>query len=428
MKRNIRAILFILLVISIATIATGGYEESKKARSKEDLYAQVELFADAVSIIRNDYVDEADSKKLIYGALKGMLSSLDEFSQFMEPDEFKEIELETKGEFGGIGIEISMRDGIITVITPIAGSPADAAGIKPQDKIVRIDGKITKKMSLTEAVKMMRGNPGTTVNLTVWREKDQSILELKIKRDIIKISSVKKASFIEDKIGYVKLVEFQEKASRELEEALKRLESGGMDSLILDLRNNPGGLLESAVQISEKFLPKDKIIVSIKGRLASQNVVFKSSGKALHPDYPVIVLVNEGSASASEIVAGALQDNKRGVVMGTKTYGKGSVQTVIPLKDGSAVRLTTASYFTPDGRSIRGGGIIPDVVVEPEELKAKEEAALIFERFEEQKPETQKEKKAKETKPAVQEKPEERDAQLERAVDLMKALKIYKSK
>ncbi|MDP3804809.1 MAG: S41 family peptidase, partial [Candidatus Omnitrophota bacterium] len=337
-------ILFIIaLAVSISSFAASGYEQSKaeKKGSKDDLYNQVELFSDAISMIRSDYVDEVESKKLIYGALKGMLSSLDDFSQFMEPDEYKEIKLETKGEFGGVGIEISTKDGVLTVIAPISGTPADLAGIKPGDNIVRIDGKITKDMRLSDAVKLMRGSPGTQVTLTIWREKDERILELAIKRDTIKIKSIKKAVLLEDKIGYIKLVEFQEKTPRDMEEALKKLEADGMDSLILDLRNNPGGLLDVAVDVAEKFLPKGSTIVSIKARLPSQNAVFKSTGRFPHPPYPIIVLANEGAASASEIVAGALQDNKRGIILGTKTFGKASVQTVIPLKDGSALRLTS---------------------------------------------------------------------------------------
>lgn len=413
MRKRTRAVFLILAIISISSFAIGGYDEAKreKTKSKDDLYAQIELFADAVSLVRSDYVDDVESKRLVYGALKGMLSSLDDFSQFMEPDEFREIKLETKGEFGGIGVEISMKEGVLTVIAPIAGAPADTAGIKSGDKIVKIDGRITKEMTINDAVKMMRGEPGTLLTLTVWREKDQKVLDVSIKRDTIRIQSVKKASLLEDKIGYVKLAEFQEKSPRDMEDALKKLEADGMDSLILDLRNNPGGLLDTAVAVAEKFLPKDKDIVSIKGRLPTQNLVFKSSGKHPHPEYPLIILVNEGSASASEIVAGAIQDHKRGVIMGVKTFGKGSVQTVIPMRDGSALRLTTASYFTPAGRMIRDQGVLPDVVVEREGDKAKvgEVERDIFEKLEKKK-----------------ESPEpEYDNQLARAVDLMKALKVY---
>ena len=422
MSKRFKIVLLVIAVIMISSLTMGGYEAPKgnKTQSKEDLYSQVELFSDAISSIRNDYVEEVDSKKMVYGALHGMLSSLDDFSSFMDPDEYKEVSAEAKGEFGGIGIEITSKDGIITIIAPIAGTPADNAGIKPGDKIVRINGKSTKDMTLNDAVKIMRGDPGTQLTLTIWREKEEKVLEISIKRAVIKINSIKDAYLIEDKIGYVKLIEFQEKCAHELDEALKKLEAQGMNSLILDLRNNPGGLLDSAIDIGERFLAKDKVIVSTKSRTPAQNVVYKSSGNFKRSDYPLIVLINEGSASASEIVAGALQDNKRAVLLGTKTFGKGSVQTVIPLKDNSALRLTTASYFTPSGKSIMHQGVVPDVIVESEEPKEKkEEGPDIFEKIEES-------KTAKSGGKTVKAKEKiEYDNQLERAVDLAKALKVY---
>ncbi|MDO8535873.1 MAG: S41 family peptidase, partial [Candidatus Omnitrophota bacterium] len=344
-----------------------------------------------------------------------------DFSQFMDQDEYKELTSEARGEFGGIGIEITMKDGILPVITPMAGTPAESAGIKPGDKIVRINGGTTKNMRLSEAVKIMRGEPGTQIILTVWREKEEKVFDVSIKRANIKINSIKDACLIEGKIGYIRLVEFQEKCARELETALKKLEGEGMDSLILDLRNNPGGLLESAIDVSEKFIPKDEIIVSTKSRSSAQNVVYRSKGILTHPSWPLIVLVNEGSASASEIVAGAVQDNKRGVILGAKTFGKASVQTVIPLKDNSALRLTTAHYFTPSGKSISKQGVVPDVAVDLEELKEKKKPSSdIFDNIDKSK-EVKKELKVPAPKEAV-----ERDNQLERAIDLMKAIKVYK--
>lgn len=422
MRRSANVILAAAILLFISSAAIGAPEKgaADKAKTKDGLYEQVELFADAISAIRQDYVDDIDSKKLIYGAMQGMLSSLDDYSQFMEPDEYKEIQVETKGEFGGIGVEISSREGILTIITPLAGTPADTAGLRPNDKVVKIDGNITKNLTLNEAVKLMRGKAGTSVTLTIWR--DRNVFDVTIKRDNIQVHSIKKADIIEDKVGYIKLVEFQENTARDLDEALKKLEARGMDALILDLRNNPGGLLDGAIDVSERFLPKDKVIVSIKAKSPKQAEVFKSSGKAVHPDYPLIVIVNEGSASASEIVAGAIKDNKRGIIIGAKTYGKASVQTVIPLKDGSALRLTTALYLTPNGKLIKGEGIIPDVIIERGPLeKKKGEAEEIFERLEDEsvnKP--VKEKPAE--KPAV-----EKDNQLESAVNLMKAIKIYKA-
>ncbi|MCM8761128.1 MAG: S41 family peptidase [Candidatus Omnitrophica bacterium] len=426
MKKCIKGALAITTIILVASVAMGGFEKTaadkdrEKAKSKDNLYQQVELLADAISIVRSDYVDEVDSKKLIYGALKGMLSSLDDYSQFMEPDEYDEIKVETRGEFGGVGVEISLRDGILTVVSPIAGTPAEAAGIKAGDKIVKIDGKITKKMTLSEAVKLMRGKPGTMVTLTIWREGERNIFDVPIKRALVKVTSIKKADFIEDKIGYIKMVEFQENTTRDLDASLRKLESQGMDSLILDLRNNPGGLLEGAVDVAERFLPKDKVIVSIKARVPSENAIFKSSGRFNRGDYPLIVIVNEGSASASEIVAGAIKDNKRGIVIGTKTFGKASVQTVIPLKDGSALRFTTASYLTPSGKLIKNEGIMPDVVVERDRSETKKKDVVdIFEEVE------QIDSKRPQEQKAILE--EQKDNQLDAAVNLMKAIKVYKS-
>lgn len=427
MKRLKIAALAAIAFILIASAAMCGFGKDKD-KNKEA--GELELFADAVSLIRSDYVDEVDSKKLIYGALKGMLSSLDDYSSFLEPDELEEIKSETKGEFGGIGIEISLEDGVLTVITPIIGTPAEKAGIKPGDKVVKIDGKITRSITLDDAVKEMRGRPGTRVTLTIWRDKEQKMLEIPIARAIIKIRSIGEAKLVDGKIGYIKLIEFQEKmALRELDESLKKLESQGMDSLVLDLRYNPGGLLDEAVDVCERFLAKDKVIVSIKSRVPEQNTVFKSSGKFTRRDYPVIVLVNDGSASASEIVAGAIQDNKRGLILGTKTYGKASVQTVMPLADGSGLRLTTAAYLTPSGKLIKGKGIMPDVVVEEGDAgsarKSVEEE--IFEKVAEEGlnrggegKDKGREGKGREGKERIED-----DDQLGAAINLLKAIKVY---
>ncbi|MBN2453713.1 MAG: S41 family peptidase [Candidatus Omnitrophica bacterium] len=396
-------------LIFLSAVAMGGFEKTvvKKAAPQQDFYNQAQLFAEAINILRNEYVEEVDSKKLIYGAMKGMLESLDDFSQFLEPDEYNEIKVETKGEFGGVGVEITLKEGILTVIAPIAGTPAEAAGMRAGDRIVKIDGKSTKKITLDEAVKKMRGKPGTVVTLTVWREGPVNVIDIPIKRDIIKIRSIKKAEIIEDRIGYIKLAEFQENTPRDLDEAIKKLKIAGMDSLILDLRNNPGGLLDGAVDIAERFLGKGKPIVSIKARDPGQNAVFKSGGRAAGADFPMIVMVNEGSASASEIVAGAIKDNKRGIILGAKTFGKASVQTLIPLRDGSALRITTAYYQTPDGKMIKGEGITPDVIV-ASDTDGKSKAEDIFEKVE----------KPQEAVP-------KKDNQLDAAVNLMKAIRTY---
>lgn len=428
MKKWLGVSIVVGLVLLLAgSAAIGGFEKSaaEKSKSRDNLFSQVELFADAVSILRNDYVEEVDSKKLIYGAMKGMLSSLDDYSQFMEPDEYSEIKVETKGEFGGLGIEISLKDGILTVVTPMVGTPAEAAGVKAGDKIVKINGKITKNITLNDSVKQMRGAPGSTVVLTIWREGNDNIIDIPIKRAIIKVPSIKEAVMLKNNVGYIRLVEFQENTSKDLDEAMKKLKAQGMQSLILDLRNNPGGLLEGAVDVAERFLAKDKVIVSIKARAKEQNSEFKSSGKVANTDLPLVVLVNEGSASASEIVAGAIKDNKRGTVVGAKTFGKASVQTVIPLRDGSALRFTTAYYLTPSGKLIKGEGITPDVVVEKTEgsEKKKGEDVDIFEEIE-----SGKSVKAESKKPAAKvEAPKpaepEADNQLEAAVNLMKTMK-----
>ena len=399
----------------------------KASKAKEELYMQLELFADAVSAIRSDYVDEVESRKIVYGALKGMLGSLDDYSLFLDPDEYKEIKVETKGEFGGIGIEINMKDGLLTVIAPISGSPADSAGVLSGDRIVKINGKITKKMTIDDAVKELRGSPGTTVSITVWREKEDKILDFSLKRKIIKIESIKRSAILEEKIGYIKLVEFQENTPKDFEAALAKLEKEGMDALILDLRNNPGGLLDISVAVSEKLLAVNNLIVSTKSRVQGQNIEFRSRAIFPRTNFPLVVMINEGSASASEIVAGAIQDNKRGVILGTKSFGKGSVQTVMPLRDGSALKLTTASYFTPSGRSIRGEGVIPDVVVEretpPEEAKSKRQ--YIFDKLE-SKPVEKPADATVAPAPSAAEKDKERDNQLDRAIDVIKGIKAYK--
>ena len=395
----------------------------KPKDSGGNLYQELELFSDAVTIIRSDYVEEPESKKLIYGAMKGMLSSLDPYSQFMDPETYNEMKVETEGEFGGIGIEITIKDDLLTIISPIDDTPAYEAGLKAGDKIVKIDGEITRDLMLMEAVKKLRGKPGTNVDITVLRESEKKLLDFTITRSIIKIESIKKAEFIEDGIGYIRLVEFQEKTHKDLEENLRKLEENGMQGLILDLRNNPGGLLDSSVDVAEKFLEEGKDVVSTKGRVKNQNMVFKAKNRNKHLNYPMVVLINGGSASASEIVAGAIQDHKRGVIMGTKSFGKGSVQTVVPLSDGSAIRLTTSKYFTPNGRSIHGEGITPDIIVEREEYSKegeKEDDVDIFGTFLGEKDD--------DLKKMMEEKKKKYDNQILNAADVLKGILIYKGK
>jgi len=384
----------------------------------EDIYKQLELFSDALSMVRSEYVDNVKSKDLIYGALKGMVQSLDKFSEFMDPESYAEMKVETEGEFGGIGIEIGIKDDILTVIAPIDDTPAYKAGLKAGDRIVKINKDITRGITLLEAVKKLRGKPGTPVTVTVLREGESKILDFTITRDIIKVKSIKNPKILEDKIAYVKLSIFQERSAKDLEDALVELEKKGMDSLILDLRNDPGGLLNVAAEVAGKFLPTGEMIVYTKGRNNKQEMEFRVKEKKPRTDYPMVVLVDQGSASGSEIVAGALQDHKRAVLVGMKTFGKGSVQTVIPLSDGSAIRLTTSKYYTPNGRSIHGQGIMPDIVVEFKPVKkedlSKGNPEEVFEKLEED-----------QQRPSV--KQEEYDNQLQAAIDVIKTMRIYKS-
>jgi carboxyl-terminal processing protease len=408
----------ILTFVSLAI--SGGIE---KKSHQDELYRQVQLFADSLAIIQTEYVDEVKPKDLIYGALKGMLSSLDPHSQFMDPDTYNELKVETEGKFGGLGIEITIKDGLLTVVTPIEDTPAWKAGIKANDRIVKIDNELTREMTLTDAVKKMRGKPDEPVNITVLRESEKKILEFKIVRDIIKIKDIKEARILEDGIAYIRLVEFRENTPQDINKTLENLSKDGMNALILDLRNNPGGLLDVAVKVAEKFIEKGKLIVYTKGHKPSQNLEFIS--QCGHPilNLPITVLINEGSASGSEIVAGALQDYKRAAIVGTKSFGKGSVQTVIPLSDGSALRLTTSKYFTPSGKVIHGKGVMPDIVVEAGKIELERQEEIkpekpqdIFEEIE------KKEKVVKEEKPLDY----KSDNQLMHAIDILKALKFYK--
>jgi len=440
MKKRRIALIIILVVFFIGvsvreSVSLQKEKEEKEIKEKEsiqELYKEIELFSDSISVIRSEYVDEVKAKDLIYGALKGMLSDLDSHSQFMDPDMYKEIRVETSGKFGGLGIEITIRDGLLTIITPLEGTPAYRAGIEANDKIVKIDGEITRDITLIEAVKKLRGDPDTDVTLTILREKTDEIFDVTITRGIIEIESIKKVRILEEGIGYLRLVEFQEDTAQDLKNALKKLKTDGMTSFILDLRNNPGGLLNVSVDVAEQFLEKGSLVVTTKGRRKNQTIELKARERSPYLDFPIVVLVNEGSASASEIVAGALQDHKRALLLGAKTFGKGSVQTVIPMRDGSALRLTTAQYFTPSGRSIRGEGIVPDVVVgyePPKEDKAKDKKKdEVFGKLEDGKEEEAKEEVAEEEAEDILKKREEvrLDSQLLRAMDLLKGIRAYK--
>lgn len=350
----------VVLIVALFTCLYNGVMASAATR---EAYEKLKLFADVLDIVEKNYVEEVKTGDLIYGSIKGMLETLDPHSSFMTPDDFKELQVETKGVFSGIGIEITLKDGILTIVSPIEGTPAYNAGLKAGDRILKIDGKTTKNMSLIEAVKKLRGSRGTKVTISILREGWSEIKDFALVRDVIPIHSVKHKT-LEEGYGYARIINFQDKTSQDLKSALDDLEQQNkpLKGLILDLRNNPGGLLDQAVRVADEFI-EDGIVVYTDGRIKSQNVRFTAhKGEKPHP-YPIIVLVNEGSASASEIVAGALQDHKKAIILGAQTFGKGSVQTVIPLDDGSGLRLTTALYYTPSGRSIQAKGITPDIIV-----------------------------------------------------------------
>jgi carboxyl-terminal processing protease len=338
----------------------------------DDIYKYIEIFTEVLRQVEDNYVEPQDPKDLIHGAIKGMVESLDPHSSYMTKEEHDDLMIETKGSFQGVGMEIIVKDEILTVVSPIEGTPADKAGIKAGDRIIKIDDKTTMDMTSTEAVKLIRGPKGSKVKLTISREGIDHPLVFNITRDEIPLRSVRRSFILDHDIGYVRISNFQGNTTDELIEALAKLEEGkSLRGLILDLRNNPGGLLTQAVGVSDMFLDSG-VIVSTKGRTEEQNMEELAQKNETERNYPVIVVVNGGSASASEIVAGALQDNKRALILGTKTFGKGSVQTIIPLSDGSGLRLTTARYYTPSGKSIQVSGITPDIEIDFVPIEEKE--------------------------------------------------------
>ncbi len=330
----------------------------------KNAYENIEAFASVLTIVQKNYVDEITTKELIDGAISGMLTSLDPHSAFLTPDLYKELQVDTRGSFGGLGIEITVRSGVLTVVSPIEDTPAFRAGIRAGDQIIKIENEFTKDMSLFQAVKRMRGPKGTKINLAIRREGEPGWIEVTLTREVIQIKSVK-YRVLEPGYGYLRITQFQERTEHDAERALAELtkEAGDLSGLVLDLRNNPGGLLSQAVQLSDLFLDSGMVVYT-EGRLASQAQKFYAHKQNGNTEFPMIVLVNGGSASASEIVAGALQDHKRALVLGTQTFGKGSVQTILPIEPDSAIRLTTARYYTPNGRSIQATGITPDIVME----------------------------------------------------------------
>ncbi|MBI3062677.1 MAG: S41 family peptidase [Deltaproteobacteria bacterium] len=399
---------FLLLLIGLGLGMLISGQGQVSAVPKED-YESLEAFTNILAIVRKNYVDEVQTKDLINGAINGMLNGMDPHSAYLTPELYKELQMDTQGRFGGLGIEITVRNGILTVVSPIEDTPA----------------------FLMQAVKKMRGPKGTKLNLSVKREGVTDLLDFSIVRDTIRVQSVR-SRLLEEGYVYVRLAQFQERSDRDLQRALEKLasEKAGIRGLVLDLRNNPGGLLTQAVRVADLFL-ESGMIVYTEGRLENQKQKYFARKEGSWTEFPIVVLVNGGSASASEIVAGALQDHKRAVILGTKTFGKGSVQTILPLDDNSALRLTTARYYTPKGRSIQATGIVPDIVMESvplQESKAEEKKRLGVR--EENLPghlQNQKEQKEKE-KPAQPEREEggENDAQLRRALELLKGWDVFK--
>ena len=358
-NRNIKIWLVVVSVAVFMTLTAGFYRDL--LADAEETYKELKIFSDVIELIEQNYVDPVDTKELIQNAIQGMVNSLDPHSSLLPPDAFEELQMDTQGKFTGIGVSITMRDGFVMVIAPIEGTPAFKAGIEAGDKIIKVDGQPVK--DLQEAVKMMRGPKGTTVVVFIKREEIEKPLEFTLIRDVIPIESVK-AILLKPGYGYIRITNFSDGTTKDLVTALKELESGDppLSGLVLDLRGNPGGLLPQSIQVSDIFLDSGTIL-SIKGRVEKHTKIYTAHPNAIKRSYPIVVLINGGSASASEIVAGALQDNKRALLLGTNSFGKGSVQTVETLRNGFGIKLTIARYYTPSGRSIQAKGIEPDIIV-----------------------------------------------------------------
>lgn len=369
------ALISVLIYLGSGAVAVAEENNNETEKTSKNSYEKLKAFSEILSLVESNYVEEVESEELIEGAIRGMVKSLDPHSSYLPPKSYKDMLVDTSGKFGGLGIEISVKNGILTVVSPIEETPAFKAGIQAGDKIIKIEDESTLDMTLTDAVARLRGKTGTPITITIFRETLDAPKEYTIVRDIIKVRSVIKRVYRGD-IGYVKIRNFSKSTSKDLDAALDEFRKVGVSKLVLDVRNNPGGLLNQAVEVSDRFLKKENLIVYTKGRTNEQNMRFTTHDKVNRVTYPMVILVNGGSASASEIVAGALQDLGRAIVLGTPTFGKGSVQTIIPLTDGSALRLTTARYYTPSGRVIQENGIEPDITVEmplASELEKKDE-------------------------------------------------------
>ena len=404
----------------------------------DQTYQQLKVIVDVLELIKDSYVEQIDPQKLVYGAAKGMVAELDDYSQFMEPDVYDRVKSDTEGEFGGIGIRVDTREGWLTVVTPLPNTPAWRAEMLPGDKIIKIEDVSTKDMIIDDAIKKLRGKPGTQVKITTAREADDKNAEwitkdITLTRELIKAENVK-WRMLDAKTGYVKIVEFTGHATENIDKAMIELKGKGMEALVLDLRYNPGGLLSSAVDISRMFMNGNKMIVYTKGRKPENYQEFKANASATYEMLPVVVLINRYSASASEIVAGAMQDNKRAVIVGERSFGKASVQSMIPLSDKSALRLTIAKYYTPSGKSIQHdaknetGGITPDIEIkvplETEKKLLQQGDEIYFPGKEGEKVKDAKDAKDAKEARAEKRKDTTRDEMLERAVELLKAREV----
>jgi carboxyl-terminal processing protease len=420
MKRKVLYGFLSLLLIFNLVVGLKVFTSKAAADSDDAGYENLTVFTRALQLIRQDYVDanKIAYRDLTYSALRGMLGSLDPHSQFMEPTDFRDMQNETRSEFGGLGIVVSTKDGVLTVVSPMEDSPGFRAGISPGDQILRINGTTTEKMSLQDAINLLRGDPGQKVTLTIFRPSSKETKDYVLQREIIKVASVKDAKILDQsitgnfKIGYVRITQFNEPTAQELDQKLNELQSQGMQALVVDLRYNPGGLLNSAVDVCGLFLPAKTMVVYTEGRDASQRrEYYTSKNEKSRPSFPVVLLINSGSASGAEIVAGALKDLNRAILVGETTFGKGSVQSVIQLPDGSALRLTTAKYYTPSKQVIHEKGITPNIKAA---LTVDQERALLLRHRDGL------------LSPGEQTfVNEQKDPQLDRAVDALKGAMIY---
>ncbi len=429
MQNATRYILILVLGIFVGSAITLERAVRAERQSQEAIaplpLEELRTFTEVFSRIQSDYVEPVNDKDILKDAIQGMLSGLDPHSSYLDPEDYKEVRIGTEGQFGGLGIEVTMDNGFVKVVTPIEDTPAAEAGILTGDLIIRLDEKPVKGMTLTDAVRLMRGKPGSKIKLTIVREGYDKPLKISVVRSVIKLQSVKRR-ILEKNYGYVRITQFQGNSAKNLEAALRRLKkenNGALKGLVLDLRNNPGGVLSGAVTISDMFLDKG-LIVYTEGRTADSELRYSATPGDLINGAPMVILLNGGSASASEIVAGALQDHKRAIIMGTRSFGKGSVQTILPISNGAALKLTTARYYTPKGRSIQASGIEPDIITEEAKVTRKEKRATLKEA--DLSGHLSNNKKQKSGARTSKSNSKTQDYQLQEALNLLKGINIHK--